>query len=177
MDAQTAGVEIENILYRIDIVGWLDFFHGVTKHGKLTKIEWQDALGWQVEDTLRRYAIHGYGRGVAVELEPDATTGKKRKVYRRWLWVNAAQAAWAEYVLLRAGVGLISVIDPRNVAWAQRHDGQAPTPWQGGRKAKATTPVEGMFDVVGDLLGFGGDVPVAPRRQRRQKRTRRSSDR
>jgi hypothetical protein len=177
MDTQALSVGIENILFRIDIVGWLDFAHGVAKHGKLRKLEWYDTVGYLVENTLRRYAIHGYGRGVAVELEPGPD-GKKRKVYRRWLWINAKQAAWAEYVLLRSGLTLISVIDPRNVAWAQQHDGEAPTPWQGGKRARAATPVEGAFDVMGALFGFGDEqLGSAPRRRQNRSRGRRSARR
>jgi hypothetical protein len=176
MDMQSISVEIENIFYRIDIIGWIDFLHGIAKHGRLRKIEWYDTNGYLVENTLRRYAIHAYGRAIASELEPDAN-GKKRKVYRRWIWVNAKQAAWSEYVLLRSGMSLISVIDPRNAAWAARHDGKTPPPWSGGKRGRAVTPVEGAFDFMGSLFGVSdvalGEPRRSPRRERRQRRIRR----
>lgn len=165
-------IALENLSLAINPISWIDYLHGMAAHGRLTKIEWRDTSGWQVEDTLRRYAIHGYGRGIAVELEPGAD-GQQRKIYRRWVWVNADQASWAEYLLLRSGVTLLSVIDPRNAEWAQRHDGQAPAPWQGGERAKAVTPVEGIFDVFGGMFGDSDEPPSsAPRRQNRSRGSR-----
>jgi hypothetical protein len=171
MDMQSISVGIENILYRIDIIGWIDFLHGIAKHGRLRKIEWYDTNGYLVENTLRRYAIHAYGRAIASELEPDAN-GKKRKVYRRWMWVNAKQAAWAEYVLLRSGMSLISVIDPANYQRAAKHDG-APPPWSGGKRARAATPVEGVFDIFGAMLGVGDEPLRQSSRGRKPRRSRR----
>lgn len=173
MNWQQITVGLENILYRVDIVGWLDYLHGVTKHGRLTRLEWGATGGYEIESTLRRYAIHAYGRGIAVELEPGPD-GTQRRVYRRWLWVNAKQAAWAEYVLLRAGVSLRSVIDPANVQRAQQHD-STPAPWQGGRRGRAVTPVEGLVDLFGSLMGYDDDNDVQPvrRRERRRERSRR----
>lgn len=163
-------IALENLSLSINPVSWIDYLHGMAAHGKLTRLEWRDATGAVVEDTLRRYAIHGYGRGIAVELEPGLDGGQ-RKIYRRWLWVNAKQASWAEYVLLRAGVELISVIDPRNVAWAQQHDGEAPAPWQGGRRSRPATPVEGMLDVFGGMFGYD-EAPPSQESMRRQNRSR-----
>lgn len=161
-------IALENLTFSINPISWLDYLHGIAEHGKLSRLEWRDATGQVVENTLRRYAIHGYGRGIAAELETSAT-GEQRKSYRRWVWVNAEQASWAEYLLLRAGVALTSVIDPNNIAWAQQHSGEAqPAPWMGGKRAKASTPVEGLFDL------FSMDDDETPgRRNRRQRRGRR----
>lgn len=49
--------------------------------------------------------------------------------------VNEQAAAWAEYLLLRTRKLYIvgNYVDPRNLAWAQRHGGQMPPAWGEGK--------------------------------------------
>lgn len=69
----------------------------------------------EVEHILRKYGIAVYGRG-----------HDSQRVYFR---AKNRQAEWAEYVLLRAGVELLSSpVESRNAGWASGHVGM-PTPW------------------------------------------------
>lgn len=158
---------ISNVFARLDLISWLDLFAAVQKHGRLVKLAWLDTSGYEVEGILRRYSIHAYGRALRIDLEKDST-GHLRKVYRRWIYVNEKQASWSEYVLLCGGIGLITVIDPANSRRAASAGG-LPAPWAGGRRARASTPVEATFDVFGALLGAsdGGGRRVARREGRR----------
>ena len=149
---QETMVAIENILFRMDLIGWLDLLHGVMRHGRLHRIGWIDTSGYAVEDILRQYDIHAYGRAIRVELVPDVDSDKKRREMHRWMWVNYEQASWAEYVLLRGGLTLTTpLIDPANVRRAAQHSG-LPTPWKRGKKSKPVTPVEIIFDWFSGLM-------------------------
>lgn len=78
----------------------LDLLQGMVRYGRLHRFMWVDApLGVKVERTLRGYHVHPYGRWVWIELVKDAD-GQRRRRYRRSIWVNAEQAAWAEYLLM-----------------------------------------------------------------------------
>lgn len=67
------------------------------------------------EKILKPYHIAVYGR-----------THDSKRVY---FHVKKRQAAWAEYVLLRAGVELLSSpVEARNAGWAGGH-ADMPTPW------------------------------------------------
>ena len=69
----------------------------------------------ECEDILKKYHIAVYGR------THDAN--------HMYFHVKKRQAAWAEYVLLRAGVELLSSpVETRNAAWAGGH-ADMPTPW------------------------------------------------
>ena len=160
---------IENAFSHINIISWIDLAFGIARHGRLQRIEWRDESGYPLESLLRRYKIHVYGRGVRIEIERDAE-GNKRRTYRKWMFVNHKQASWAEYVLLRGGFALESVIDPRNVTWAANHSG-APAPWMAGKKATAT-PVEAFSDLLAGALGVSGESPRRQPRVRRERKER-----
>jgi hypothetical protein len=69
------------------------------------------------------------------------------------MWVNRKQARLAEYVLCRAGLSLTTkMLDTRNVQWAAKHNGRLPPPWEGGKRTRARTPIEAIFDVFGDMF-------------------------
>lgn len=142
--------EIENGLMRVDLFGWLDFAAGVQKHGRMRRFEWRDQNGYAVEALLRRYGIHPRGWGVHVEVQRDEQ-GRRWKSYRKWMFINHKQAAWAEYILLRAGVRLEGpLIDGRNRQWAERHAG-APRAWRDQRRRK--TAMERVTDWFGRVIG------------------------
>jgi hypothetical protein len=83
--------------------------------------------GIMVESILRRYRIHAYGRSIAVH------DGHQLRSFH----VNARQARFAEYLLLRAGLPLVGgLIDPRNAAAADHEE--MPAQWQEGRSAGDT---------------------------------------
>lgn len=148
---QETMVAIENFLTSMDMIGKLDLLHGIMRHGRLHRIGWIDTSGYAVEDILRQYDIHAYGRAIWVHLVPDGE-GKKRREMHRWMWVNRGQASWAEYVLLRAGLTLTTpLIDPANVRRAAQHSG-LPTPWKHGKKSKPVTPIEAIFDWFAGLV-------------------------
>lgn len=150
---QETMVAVENLLYSMDMVGWFDLLHGMMRHGRLHRIGWCDASGYEVEDILRRYDIHAYGRAIRVELVPDVDKDKKRKELHRWMWVNKGQAPLAEYVLLRAGLSIETpLIDPENVRRAAKYNGELPRPWKRGRRSKPVTPVELIFDWFASLM-------------------------
>ena len=66
-----------------------------------------------VEEILGRYQIAVYGRGF-----------DSKNMY---FLVKNRQAVWAEYILLRSGVTLMTdTVDGRNVGWAARHTGPPP---------------------------------------------------
>ncbi len=77
--------------------------------------------GIDVERLLRKYGVRIGGRGAT-----------PREIY---FHVARRQVKWAEYVLLRAGVTVTSVLkEGRNHEWAARHQG-APVPaWRDRKK-------------------------------------------
>ena len=79
------------------------------KNGRHTLVE--------VEDILRRYGVVAFGG-----------THDSRNMY---FLVKRRQARWAEYILLHAGVELVSpTFDRRNPGYAAQHaPGWMPAPW------------------------------------------------
>lgn len=71
----------------------------------------------EVEDVLKRYGVVMYGR-----------THDSENMH---FSVKRRQARWAEYILLHAGVELVSpTFDRRNPGYAAKHTpGWMPTPW------------------------------------------------
>lgn len=112
-----------NALDLLDAVNVIDRLGGLIlslRHGgaHTFRFDRTTTTGADVERLLRRYKIRVFGRRI---------TSK-----HAMLSVPSKQAAWAEYVLLRAGIVPDGpMLDPRNAAWAGRHaHGQAPPAWR-----------------------------------------------
>jgi hypothetical protein len=136
------------ILPQLDITRLPDQLHGHARHGALVPITWHNIPAWHIEQLLRRYHITLYGRSLRIERHGNIET------WIRTAYVNHKQAAWAEYILLRAGVALTSpTIDPRNAARAARHTAPPPS-WSGNRPAAPATFLEALGDLLAFLTGF-----------------------
>jgi len=91
-----------------------------------TRLEFLRNAGWsgyEVEKELKRFSIPIHGRGFT----------RKSKEYPQgtlFCYVKREQARWAEYILRRARVPVLTVIDARNVTWAELHDGPVAA-WSG----------------------------------------------
>ncbi len=144
---QEALTAIENALMRIDFLSWADFFRGVARHARLHRFETIDAPMLQGESAMRRYGIHCYGRGVSVTLREDED-GRQRRSYRRWFYVNAKRANFAEYVMLRHGVQPVNPLNAKNWAAAGRGRFRA---WDAKRSLRPTT----INEVISNLFGGG----------------------
>ena len=102
-----------------------------------------DVSGYEAEVFLRNHGVYVWGRGF-----------DSANVYFN---VKKEQASWAEYLLAREGIATVNApVDPRNRAWAERHDG-APPGWGSNKKT------------VGDfIIGvFASGPKAAMRRQSR----------
>lgn len=142
-------VGLENALMRIDLISWIDLLIGFARHhGRLHRFEWRgNPNGADVENTLRRYHIHGYGRSTMIEVETD-TQGKKKRVYRRWFYVNAEQAEWAEYLLSCICVPLEGYLNPNNVnAWGK----PLPRSWD-QQKGRRGLPRATFVELISDWM-------------------------
>ena len=142
-----AIVAIENALMRIDFLSWFDLLRGVMRHGRLHRLDTIDTPMLYGESALRRYGIHCYGRGVEVTLREDED-GRKRRSYRRWFYVNAKQANFAEYTLVRHGVQPVNPLNANNWKAAGRGRFRA---WDAKRSLRPTT----LSELLSNLLGGG----------------------
>ena len=134
----------------MDILSMIDLVIGTAKHGKLHRFTVMNVPGIMVESILRRYRIHAYGRSVK-------HSGDE---WERSFHVNARQARFAEYLLLRAGIPLVGgLIDPRNAAAADHEE--MPAQWQEGRSL--ATPIEALGDAMAAI--FQRDVNTGKRVQ------------
>ena len=128
----------------------IDLVIGTAKHGRLHRFTVANVPGIMVESILRRYRIHAYGRSVK----------RAGDEWERSFHVNARQARFAEYLLLRAGIPLVGgLIDPRNAAAADLED--MPAQWQEGRAL--ATPIEALGDALAAI--FRRDVNTGKRVQ------------
>jgi hypothetical protein len=124
----------------MDILSMIDLAFGYAKHGKLHRFTVMNTPGIMVESILRRYRIHAYGRSI------EERNGHQFRSFH----VNARQARFAEYLLLRAGLPLMGgLIDPRNAAAADHEE--MPAQWQEGRSL--ATPIEALGDALATLFG------------------------
>lgn len=122
-----------------------------------------DWTGYAVETLLRRYGIQCRSRQLTDK------TGEQPY----GLHVSAAQARWADHVMRRAGVPLLTEpLADANATARERHAGALPSPWT--ERGVGAGDLSGhLFDF---LAGFGGRpifvdemVPApAERRQSRQ---------
>lgn len=127
----------------MDILSMIDLAFGTAKHGRLHRFTVANVPGIMIESILRRYRIHTYGRSI------ETRDGHQLRSFH----VNARQARFAEYLLLRAGLPLVGkLLDPRNAAAADRED--MPAQWQEGRSL--ATPIEALGDAMAAI--FGRDV-------------------
>lgn len=138
---------IENALMQINFFAWFDLLRGVMRHGRLHRFDTIDTPMLHGESAMRRYGIHCYGRGVSVALREDED-GRKRRSYRRWFYVNAKQANFAEYVMLRHGVQPVNPLNANNWKAAGRGRFRA---WDAKRSLRPTT----LSELLSNLLGGG----------------------
>lgn len=92
-------LRILNEFGRIDPVKWLDDFLCLLRYGPGVKLTWTNVGGWpggRVEQILRQYGIRVYRRQYSFH---GSDYG---------LHVFPQQAAWAEYLLRKAGCPLTS---------------------------------------------------------------------
>lgn len=111
-----------NWLDLLDAANLIDRIHGLlltAKHGgshafRIDRSKW---TGAEVERLLKRYKIPVFGRRVTTN--------------HAIFLVSHKQAAWAEYVMLRAGIVPDGpLVNPKNAGWAARHaPGQPPPAW------------------------------------------------
>jgi hypothetical protein len=121
--------DITDTLALLDWIDLLDGLVGDLTHPGCARIAFTRHAGWsggQVEDYLGRYHVKIWGRWFS----KDTLS----------LSVKKEQKQWAEYLLLRAGVPVVSIpMDPRNAGWAARHDGPPPAWDDAPRKARPQT--------------------------------------
>lgn len=126
--------------------------------------------GYQCECLLRRY-------GIAVK-DRFARIGREGDPMPPYLSFSVArkQAAWAEYILFRAGVPVISeTVDERNElhrATALRNNRSLPPGAGGGIRRDFTTRlVDFLTPIMGFVVGdYGHDLPIKQRKRYTNKR-------
>lgn len=107
------------------------------------EIAYTGITGYQIERLLREYGIPVRGR-----------YADKRRIR---ISVPKAQAAWAEYVMLRAGIQPLGAVDARNAARAERHaPGSLPRAWGVGVRRLDFATL--WVDFWGAVLGARGDI-------------------
>jgi len=93
--------------------------------------------GQDVERELARLGVAITGRGF--------TPGSKEHPHGLLTFhVKASQRRWCEYVLRCAKFNVVTVVDARNAAWAERHDGPIPA-WSGRASKMGTAKRRGNF--------------------------------
>jgi hypothetical protein len=125
----------------MDILSMIDLAIGTAKHGQAASLH---------RDERARH----HGRVHLAPLPHSRLRTQHRNVHDghqlRSFHVNARQARFAEYLLLRAGLPLVGgLIDPRNAAAADHEE--MPAQWQEGRAL--ATPIEALGDVMAALAG------------------------
>lgn len=144
-------MHVENFLMMCDLSSHIDLLHGFITHGgRLYRFQWSDAPdGYALERTLRDRGIHCYGR-MCQWYKERGTDGKEEKHMRRWCWVNANQAEFAEYNLLGMGVNLESAaVNPAN--WKNYGKGAARPTWKDGGNVLKPTLLESISDWLAGL--------------------------
>lgn len=126
-------------MFYIDFITPLDTLFGVARHGRMHRFTFMTTSDYpgtyKVEKLLRRYGIRVWGRTM--------TKGSRSFLVKR------SQAVWAEYVLCRAGVPLLSpLLDPRNALYSDQHpDASMPVPW-----TEKGVPAISFVDHLGEWL-------------------------
>lgn len=141
-------IVIDNASARVNPLCWLDLLSGFRQHGALLKMEWEGGpVVYDVEATLRRYHIHPYGRSFHIDIETKAN-GDEEEVWTRWFWVNMAQAEWAEYLLMSAGVPLTGLLNGNN---AKAFGKGRPVSWD-ERKGRRGLPRATLIEALADFI-------------------------
>lgn len=136
----------------------LDRLVGEAKHGGMHRfviMRADDSTPYQVERVMRQYGIRIWGR----EADDPETFA---------FAVRRGQAKWAEYVLCRAGLHVLSpLVDPENRRRTRRAG--MPKPWQ-----REGIGAVGIVDRIVDWLAglAGADDHGRPARVERQPRRR-----
>ena len=127
--------DLVDALAKLDVIEPLTLAaYQLSSGGGWVRIEFLRNAGWsgyEVEKELRRFSIPIHGRGFT----------RKSKEYPQgtlFCYVKRKQARWAEYILRRARVPVLTVVDARNVTWAELHDGPVPQ-WDGKASRAGTT--------------------------------------
>lgn len=105
-----------------DLINPLEGLFAEGVHGPLHEFRFSRGAGFtglKVERLMRQYGIRIFGR---LTTDPQIVGFK----------VKQSQAVWAEYLLLRAGVPLVTpLLDPRNRDYQRLHaSNEMPPPWQ-----------------------------------------------
>ena len=127
MNIENALCDILHFADLIDRVdGWIAWIRNVRRGGTVEiRVERISNLsGGQCGALLKRYHVPIAGRLVS------------GKFYH--FQVRRQQAAWAEYILRRAGAPVATQIDRRNIRWAARHAGPPPA-WGAKQTNQPTT--------------------------------------
>ena len=115
--------DLVDTLAKLDVIEPLTLAaYQVASGGGWTKIEFLRNSGWsgyEVEKELKRFSIPIHGRGFTKKTKehPEGTL---------FCYVKREQSRWAEYILRRARVPVLTVVDVRNATWAEGHDGPVP---------------------------------------------------
>jgi len=126
--------DLVDALAKLDVIEPLTLAaYQVASGGGWVRIEFLRNAGWsgyEVERELKRFSVPIHGRGFTEKTKehPQGTL---------FCYVKREQARWAEYILHRARVQVVSVIDARNATWAELHDG--PVPQWDGKPSRAGT--------------------------------------
>lgn len=148
--------------FGFDLINFLDACVGRAVHGATHRIVISTATefsGIDAEATLRQYGVRIWGREICGNDEVA-------------LNVRATQAKWAEYLLSRRGIPIVSPVDPRHrrrtcLLTADRRT--MPTPWQAGGVGPRSF-VDGIVDLLGACAGKSArrvsGVSFSPKRRR-----------
>jgi len=139
--------DLLDFMAQLDLVDKVDaIFWDVVNKGQVKVFHVDRAggwTGWQIEQMLKRHGVGLWGRGF---------TAKSLCFH-----VKARQANWAEYLMHRAGIVVVSEpVDERNATWAaQWPTGEVPM-WGQGVRAKGAKPEatkrKSLWERLSDLL-------------------------
>jgi len=140
--------DLLDFLAQLDLIDKVDAIVGDIANRGAVKVFHVDRAGgwtgWQIEQMLKRHGVRIWGRGF---------TAKTLCFH-----VKTKQASWAEYLMHRAGIAVVSEpVDERNVTWAEKWPtGEVPM-WGQGVKARGAKPAEAkhksLWASLSDLLG------------------------
>lgn len=112
-----------DVLCMFDLIDWADEIVGTVIFGPAHCFHIRRAgcfTGYQVEQLLTRHGVRIWGRGF--------TPGAQGTLY---FSVKVRQSNWAEYVMMRCGIPLVSkTLNPRNEAANEKHAGVEPPAWR-----------------------------------------------
>jgi len=126
-----------DLMAQLDLIDKVDALVGdVINRGDVKVfhvVRWMDQNGgWSggtIEQMLKRHGVGIWGRGFT----PDTLC----------FHVKNRQAGWAEYLMLRAGIAVVSqAVDEHNITWAEKWPtGEVPM-WGEGVKAQAHKAIQ-----------------------------------